>query len=196
MTARHDPHDVEALLDRVLELSVPLHDSIALFDEPRATYRLVGAPGVALFERDAGTTISHVSSSPSPDLMPALDSLRQRHLHMAGRAEDVDNSHLPALLLLCMYLSDEGAQGRLALRAIARRPAEVAALDEEAGRHDPELEPNDAALRAWTPLAADHAPDSGVHPAILELRFPTHRTQRYVPWEGAGGETPMLPRTS
>lgn len=181
MTSSHE-HDTDMLIARVLEHSVPLHDSIRVFDEPDASYRLEGAPGVAMFDRDAGSTISHVSSSPSPMMMPVLDDLRVRHLSMVGADANIDNSHLPALLLLCIYLVDSDVSERLALGQIARRPAEIIAIDEEAGRHDPELEPHDVALRAWTPLAADHAPDAGIHPAILEMRFRALRHERYVPW--------------
>ncbi len=174
--------DPDVIISRVLEYSVPLHDAIRSFDEPAAAYRLEGAPGVALFERDAGTTISHVSSSPSPMLMPVLDELRKRHLERAGCNNDIDNSHLPALLLLCMYLVDPATSERFSLDRIARRPAEIVAIDEESGRHDPELEPHDAALRAWTPLIAEHAPDAGSHSAVLEMRFKAMRHERYVPW--------------
>jgi hypothetical protein len=174
--------DIDRIIARVLEHSVPLHDSIRVFDEPGATYRLEGAPGIALFERDGTSTISHISSSPSPLLMPVLDDMRVQHLSKVGVGDDVDNSHLPALLLLCMYLVDGEASERLNLSAIARRPAEIVAMDEEAGKHDPELEPHDAALRAWTPLVADHAPDAGVHPAVLEMRFRSRRHERYAPW--------------
>lgn len=183
-----DPHDAEALLGRILELSVPLHPAIAAFDEPGAVYRLAGPPGIAFFERDARDTISHVSGAPSPTLVLAIDELRERHLRAAGVAAGHDNSHLPALLLLCSYVADENSRERAGIDRVVRRPALAAALDEEAGRHDPQLEPFDAALRAWTPIAADHAPEAGVHPAILELRFPARRHQRYVPWEGAAGE--------
>lgn len=188
-----DPTDVEALLTRALELSVPLHEAIRPFDEPGTSYRLSGPPGVALFQRDAGDTIAHVSGTPSPLVMPALDDLRARHLRGAGVADGVDNSHLPSLLLLCIYLADPETSRRFELDRIVTRPAQVLALDEEEGRHDPELEPLDAALRAWTPLVAEHALDAGEHPAILELRFPANRYTRHVPWEGRLGETAQAP---
>lgn len=174
--------DPDTIIARVLEHSVPVHDAIRAFDEPGASYRLEGAPGIALFERDAGTTISHVSSSPSPLLMPVLDDLRARHLDRVGCAAGIDNSHLPALLLLCLYLVDPGTSERFSLDRIARRPAEIVAIDEESGRHDPELEPHDAALRAWTPLVAEHVDDSQTHAAVLEMRFRAMRHERYVPW--------------
>ncbi|MBC7644351.1 MAG: hypothetical protein H7123_04435 [Thermoleophilia bacterium] len=173
--------NIDHLLDEVLKLSVPLHASIADFDEPGARYELAGVPGVALFERDHADVISHVSSSPSPALMEAIDDLRRRHLAAANVAEGVDNSHLPSLLMMCMFLVEPGSKGARHLRDIAVRPAVIAALDEEAGKHDPDLEPHDAALRAWTPLLAGHAPEAGVHPAILELRFAANRYTRYVP---------------
>lgn len=175
-------HDVDALIERVLSLSVPLHGSIAHFDETGNTYQIAGPPGVALFERDNGNTISHVSSSPSPMLIPIVDDLRRRHLHAAGRDETIDNSHLPSLLLLCVYLADGEQDERLSLRQIARRPANIVAIDEEAGRHDPELERNDVAMRAWMPLAGEHDPDAGIHPAIVEMRFAARRHERYAPW--------------
>lgn len=190
-----DPTDIDALLGRVLELSVPLHPAIAPFDEPDARYALAGAPGVAYFRRDAGDTIGHVSGSPSPLLMPPLDDLRRRHLAAAGVDDHVDNSHLPALLLLCCYLADPETSRRLGLDDIVRqRAAQVLVLEEEEGQHDPDLEPLDAALRAWVPLRADHL--DGVDetwPAILELRFPSDRYTRHVPWEGRLGETASVP---
>src|SRR5690606_20357734 len=88
-----DPTDIDALLARVLEISVPMHAAIAAFDEPDARYELVGPPGVAFFQRDAGDVIGHVSGSPSPLLMPPLDDLRRRHLAAAGVDDGVDNSH-------------------------------------------------------------------------------------------------------
>lgn len=190
-----DPDDVTALLTRVLELSVPLHEAIAPFDEPGARYELEGAPGVAFFRRDAGNTIGHVSGSPSPMLMPALDELRTRHLAAAGVDAGSDNSHLPALLLLCMYLADPRATQQLGLADTARtRAAHVRALDEEAGQHDPDLAPLDAALRAWVPLRAEHLPDlTDSWPAILELHFPSDRYTKHVPWEGSLGESRALP---
>lgn len=190
-----DPTDIDALLTRVLELSVPLHASIAAFDEPGARYVLEGVPGVAFFQRDAGDTIGHVSGSPSPMLMPPLDDLRRRHLAGAGVADDVDNSHLPALLLLCCYLADPATSERLGLNDIVRqRAAQVRPLDEEEGQHDPDLQPLDAALRAWVPLRAEHLPDvDDTWPAILELVFPSDRYSKYVPWEGAAGETARVP---
>lgn len=190
-----DPTDIDALLRRVLELSVPLHAAIAAFDEPGARYAMQGAPGVAFFQRDAGDTIGHVSGSPSPLLMPALDDLRARHLAAAGVEEGVDNSHLPPLLLLCSYLADPDTSRRLGLDGLARqRAARVLALDEEAGQHDPELEPLDAALRAWVPLRAEHLADvDDTWPAVLELRFPSDRYTRHVPWEGRLGETATVP---
>jgi hypothetical protein len=194
-----DPTDVDALLRRVLELSVPLHESIAPFDEPGARYELAGAPGVAFFQRDSGDVIGHVSGSPSPALMPPLDDLRRRHLALAGAGDDVDNSHLLPLLLLCSYLADPETSARLGLDDIAdRRAARVQPLDEEGGQHDPDLQPLDAALRAWVPLRADHLPEAAgeVWPAILELVFPTDRYSKYVPWEGTAGETPKVPGVS
>jgi hypothetical protein len=154
-----------------------------------------GQPGVAFFQRDSGDTIGHVSGSPSPMLMPALDDLRRRHLTAVGAADDVDNSHLPALLLICCYLADPESSRRLGLDDVVRqRAAHVLALDEEEGQHDPELEPLDAALRAWVPLQPMHL--DGVDdtwPAILELRFPSDRYTKYVPWEGTAGETAHVP---
>lgn len=190
-----DPTDIEALLRRVLEISVPLHDAIAPFDEPGARYELEGPPGVAFFQRDAGDTIGHVSGSPSPMLMPPLDELRRRHLDIVGVDADVDNSHLPPLLLLCCYLADPTCAAQLGLHDIARqRAAQVLALDEEDGQHDPDLEPLDAALRAWVPLRAAHLPElDDTWPAIIELRFPSDRYERHVPWEGRLAETPKLP---
>jgi hypothetical protein len=191
-----DPTNIDQLLTRVLELSVPMHAAIAAFDEPDARYELKGQPGVAFFQRDAGDTIAHVSGSPSPLLMPPLDDLRARHLAAAGVAPGVDNSHLPPLLLLCCYLADPDTSKRLGLDDIARqRAAQVLALDEEDGQHDPELEPLDAALRAWVPLHAAHLGDDDelTWPAILELRFKSDRYSKYVPWEGAAGETGIVP---
>jgi hypothetical protein len=193
-----DPTDIEALLQRVLELSVPLHEAIEPFDEPGARYELAGAPGVAFFQRDSGDTIGHVSGSPSPALMPPLDDLRRRHLDLVGAGADVDNSHLLPLLLLCSYLADPESSRRLGLDDIAtRRAAAVRALDEEEGQHDPDLQPRDAALRAWVPLRALHVPDAGDEswPAILELVFPNDRYERHVPWEGRSGETAHVPGT-
>lgn len=191
-----DPTDIDALLQRVLELSVPLHPAIAAFDEPGARYALEGAPGVAYFRRDTGDTIAHVSGTPSPLLMPPLDDLRRRHLDLAGAPADVDNSHLPPLLLLCCYLADPETSRRLDLDDVVRqRAARVLPLEEEEGQHDPPLEPLDAALRAWVPLRADHL--DGVEatwPAVLELRFLAGRYSRYVPWEGRAGETATVPR--
>jgi hypothetical protein len=190
-----DPTDIDALLTRVLELSVPMHEAIAAFDEPGARYELEGQPGVAFFQRDAGDTIGHVSGSPSPLLMPPLDDLRARHLRAVGVEEGTDNSHLPSLLLLCCYLADPESSRRLGLDDMARqRAAEVLALDEEEGQHDPELEPLDAALRAWVPLKAAHIDGSDdTWPAILELRFKSDRYTKYVPWEGRAGETATVP---
>jgi hypothetical protein len=173
---------VEALLDAVLDVSVPLHGAITAFDEAGASYELVGPPGMALFVRDSAEAIRHVSGSPSPTVMPALDDLRRRHLARAGVPAGTDNSHLPALLLICTYLVDADTVARLGLTQLLRRPAEVEALDEEAGRHDPHIEVGDAALRAWTPLTAAHVPGSGEHPAILEIRFRAERYERYAPW--------------
>lgn len=192
-----DPTDVDALLTRVLELSVPLHDAIAAFDEPGARYELEGVPGVAFFQRDAGDVIGHVSGSPSPMLMPAIDDLRRRHMRAVGADDDVDNSHLPPLLLLCCYLADTEMSQRIGIDDIARRrAAEVRPLDEEDGQHDPDLQPLDAALRAWVPLRAAHLEDvEDTWPAILELVFPTDRYVRHVPWEGAMGETARVPGT-
>ena len=190
-----DPNDIEALLTRVLELSVPMHAAIAAFDEPGAEYAMEGAPGVAFFQRDAGDTIAHVSGSPSPAIMPALDELRGRHLRAAGVDAGTDNSHLPALLLLCMYLADERTLEPLgALDVVRRRQATVRPIDEEAGRHDAELEPLDAALRAWVPLRPVHiAGEEQTWPAIVEMRFPVDRYTKHVPWEGAAGETAKVP---
>jgi hypothetical protein len=189
-----DTSDPEALLLRVLELSVPMHPAIQPFDEAGARYLLEGAPGVASFQRDAGDTISHVSGSPSPLIMPILDDLRRRHMHAAGISQEYDNSHLPALLLLCMYIADGQALGRIEFQDVVHRPAQVVFLDEDDGTHDPDLEPLDAALRAWTPMRGDHVPDGEAHPAILELRFPANRYAKYVPWEGHGGETARVPK--
>lgn len=190
-----DPTDIDALLRRVLELSVPLHEAIAAFDEPGARYELAGPPGVAFFQRDDGDVIGHVSGSPSPTLMPPLDDLRRRHLALAGVDDDVDNSHLPSLLLMCCYLADPDSSARLGLGDVARqRAAHVRPLDDEEGRHDPDLEPLDAALRAWVPLRAAHLPDvDDTWPAILELVFPSQRYRRHVPWEGRLGEAPRVP---
>lgn len=191
MSSSSDPtsSDIELLQRRVLELSVPLHAAIADFDEPDTCYDIAGPPGVALFERDAGNTITHDSGSPAPGLMPLLDDLRERHMQIVGNPANTDNSHLPSLLLLCIYLADHSTSDRLQLQKIATRPADIRPLDEEEGQHDPDLQPLDAALRAWTPLRAAHLPDAGIHPAILEFEFRSMRHQKYVPWEGAAGET-------
>ncbi len=191
-----DSTDIDALLRRVLEISVPLHETIAPFDEVDARYELAGAPGVAFFQRDAGDVIGHVSGSPSPALMPPLDDLRRRHLDLVGANADTDNSHLLPLLLLSCYLADPDTSARLGLDQIAsRRPAAVRPLDEEQGQHDPDLQPLDAALRAWVPLRALHLPDLADEswPAILEFVFPNDRYERHVPWEGRAGETAHVP---
>ena len=190
-----NPTDIDALLTRVLELSVPLHDAIAAFDEPGARYALEGQPGVAFFQRDAGDTISHVSGSPSPLLMLPLDDLRARHLDAAGIEPGHDNSHLPALLLLCCYLADVESSRKLGIEDVVRqRSAFVQAIDEEQGQHDPDLQPLDAALRAWVPLRATHMPEADeTWPAIVELVFPSNRYTKHVPWEGKLGETAKLP---
>jgi hypothetical protein len=172
--------DIDALLDEVLATSVPLHEAIAAFDEPGARYELAGAPGIAIFTRD-GDTISHESSSPAPALADVIEDLRGRHMTAIGAASGTDNSHLPALLLLCVTIVDRAVVERFGLQSVARRAAEVYALDEEEGRHDPELEPGDVALRAWVPLGAAHEPGAGVHSAILEWRFRVERYQRYTP---------------
>jgi len=192
-----DPTDVDALMTRVLELSVPMHAAIEAFDEPDARYELEGVPGVAFFQRDSGDTIGHVSGSPSPMLMPALDDLRRRHLAAAGVDEGTDNSHLPPLLLLLCYVADPESSARLGIDDVARqRAAKVLALDEEDGAHDPDLQPLDAALRAWVPLRAAHLDGvTDTWPAILELQFPVDRYLRHVPWEGALGETARVPGT-
>lgn len=182
MTGSPTPINSEELLTRVIEVSVPLHRAIAAFDEAGTRYELADTPGVAMFIRDAPDRISHVSSAPSPGMVPALDDLRVRHLRAAGVTAGVDNSHLLALLLLCTYLVDRDSIERLGLQTVVRRPAQVVALDEEQGRHDPELNPGDVALRAWTPLSAGHDPDAGVHAAVLEMRFAVERYERYAPW--------------
>jgi len=186
--------DPEALLHRVLELSVPMHPAIEAFDEPGAKYLLEGAPGVASFHRDTGDVISHVSGSPSPTIMPIIDDLRLRHMHAAGIAADVDNSQLPALLLLCCYIADGHALERIEFRDVVHRPAEVRFLTEDEGTHDPDLQPLDAALRAWTPIRADHVGDDEAYPAVVELLFTANRYAKYVPWEGQAGETGHVPR--
>lgn len=174
--------DAETLLQRVLRLSVPLHGAIAAFDERGASYRLAGAPGVALFRREAADTVTHVSGTPSPALAAVLDDLHARHLSLAGLEHGIDNSHVPALILLCLYLADDDSAERLGLRTLARRPASIEAIDEEAGRHDPELAPHDAAMRAWTPLEEHHVAAAGVHTAVLDMRFHVGRHERYAPW--------------
>lgn len=179
--------DADQLLRNVLALSVPLHPSIEAFDELQSSYELAGPPGIAMFQRDDGDTIAHASSSPTPDLVPPLVDLKRRHLDAVGVPRDGDNSHLLSLLLLCMCLADPETARRHGLHEFARKPAEIVALTDEEGRHDPELERNDVALRAWTPLFAHHAPDAGMHPAILELRFRMQRSYRYVPgWHSQG----------
>jgi hypothetical protein len=98
---------------------------------------------------------------------------------------------------MCCYLADPESSRRLGLDDILRqRAARVRPLDEEEGQHDPDLQPLDAALRAWVPLRADHL--DGVEdswPAILELVFPSDRYSKHVPWEGAAGETARVPGT-
>lgn len=172
---------IDDLLDRALAVSTSLHEAIATFDEAPATYEVGGAPGVAYFERDAGDGMSHVSGSPSPALLPVLEELHRRHLEHVGIAPDGDNSHVPPLVLLSLMLLDEQMIDRLGMRQRVTKPTEVVALTEEEGRHDPPLEPHDAALRAWVPLAATHRPDAGVHPAVVELRFRMERRARYAP---------------
>lgn len=172
----------EALAETILDLSTRLHDAIRNFDESEATYAIAGPPGLAFFRRDETDTVSHVSGSPSPELMPMLDDLHRRHLDRVGVAPEGDNSHVPPLVLLCMMLHDSAAAERLDLHSLARKPTEISALTEDEARHDPELRPHDAALRAWVPLASGHAPDAGVHPSIVEFRFHLDRTERYAPW--------------
>ena len=169
----------EALLDQTLALSVPLHDAIAAFDQEGMSYAIADAPGIALFERDAGDTISHWSSSPVPAVVDAVDSLRVRHQLAAG-VDGFDNSHLPALLLACLFVADETSVVRQRLGSRVNRPAAIEALDVEHGKHDPELEPHDAAVRVWTPLVC--ADDPEVHVAVLQMRFVSGRTARYAPW--------------
>lgn len=191
-----DPTDIDALLRRVLELSVPLHGAIAPFDEEGAQYELAGPPGVAFFQRDSGDVIGHVSGSPSPALMPPLYDLRARHRALANVADTTDNSHLLPLLLLCSYLADPASCERLGLDTLAEhRSMQVYAIEEEDGKHDPNLQPLDAALRAWVPLRAGHLPqfEGEVWPAIVEIIFPTDRYSKYVPWEGSAGETAQVP---
>jgi hypothetical protein len=179
MIGRMEP-TAEMLLDRTLELSVPLHEAIRAFDEPNAHYVIAAAPGVALFERDATDTIGHWSSSPVPSVVSAVEDLRARHLAAARVDEGADNSHLPALLLACLFLADESSTVRERLGSRVRRPAAIEPLTEEEGTHDPSLEPHDAALRIWTPLRQVDGED--VHTAILQLVFASERTSRYVPW--------------
>ena len=179
----HEPRtDVEGILADTLELSTRLHPAIAVFDESEGRYALAAEPGVAFFHRPDADTITHASSSPSPALVPVLEELHQRHLEIVGVPKGGDNSHVWPLLLLCLYLADPASGQRFELDMLAKKPAEVVALDEEQGRHDPELEVGDSAFRAWMPLGAEHAPEAGVQPAILELRFHMDRYERYAPW--------------
>lgn len=178
-SAPASPTDV---LDRTAAMAVRLLPAIERYNEAGAAYDLAGPPGVALFERDGLDHVSHVSGAPSPDLAGSMAELHQRALQDAGM--DGDNSHLLALVLLCMYVADEDPHPSLSrLREFARRPTEIVAIDEEQARHDPPLEPHDAALRAWTPMrVAGHGPDEPVHTAVLEMRFRAQRRPRYAPW--------------
>jgi hypothetical protein len=172
--------------DQVIELAVQksarLHEAIAHFDEPSGRYALGGVPGVAYFERDHPDRITHESSSPSPAIGNMLDDLAARHMAAAGLAPGATNSHVHALVLLVLTMFDETARERFSLDQLGRRPAMIVALDEEDGKHDPELEVGDAALRAWVPLVAEHAPDAGAQPTVLEFRFFNQRKDRYAPW--------------
>src|SRR5687768_8821133 len=80
---------VQSLVERVLAMSTRLHPAIARFDEPGARYEVSGPPGLAFFQRDDGDTITHVSGSPAPTVMPLLDELRARHARGAGMADGV-----------------------------------------------------------------------------------------------------------
>lgn len=172
----------EELIVAIAGLSAPLHRAIAMFDEPKGEYRLAGAPGLAWFTRDDTDVISHESGTPHPDVIAALGDVERLHRAAAGITPAVANSHLPALLLLCTFITDPATARRLGLRDRARRPARIVALDTEQAKHDPPLQRHDAALRAWTPIAAgpdEHAP---VHTAALEMQFLSQRTDRYAPW--------------
>lgn len=175
---------IDQYVAAVLELSVPLHASIAAFDEPDARYELAGAPGLALFERDGGDTISHVSNSPAPEFMAVLELLRERHRDAVGGLENTQNSHLDPLLLMMMCIVDEQTGKRWGLDVKARREVALFALDDEQAKHDPQIKPHDSALRAWVPLSAKHDQDAGVHTAVLEMHFFEKRSERYAPgWE-------------
>lgn len=173
---------LEHLVDRVVGVSAPLHAAIARFDEAQACYLLAGEPGMALFRRPDTDTITHVAGSPSPDFVPVFERLLSAHRDAIGMPAASDNSHMAALVLLCVYATDDDTVSRLGITAERRKPALVEALGEEDARHDPELAVGDAALRAWTPLSAEHMPEAGVHPAVLEMRFLMQRSSKYVPW--------------
>jgi hypothetical protein len=171
----------QQVVDEVLAVSARLHDAIAHFDEASGHYALGGVPGVAYFERDHPDRITHESNAPSPMVAAQLDELAQRHLARVGAPEGAVNSHVHALLLLVLTMLNEDAQQRFRFDQHGKRPAQIVALDEEDGRHDPELEVGDAALRAWVPIASDLHPGAGAQPTILEFRFFNQRYQKYVP---------------
>ena len=170
-----------------LELAGALYPSIAhLEDADRGTWQLADQPGVAWFVRSGDDVIGHRSLGLPAEVVPVVS-------HLAGELERIlggdlrSNSHLPGLLIAAMLLADADVLERLGADQVVRRPARVHALDEDAGRHDPELEPHDAALRVWAPVSVDgNGAAVPSWPTVLEVAFQSGRRPRYVPWEGAG----------
>ncbi len=170
------------LSSSILELSVPLHQEIEIFDVDGISWLVAGMPGAAFFTCDGAGTLKHVSGSPTPGLMEHVMLLQPEHMARAEKSPGTTNSHLPPLLLLCAYMLDDTLDDRFDLRRRAARPASVLVLDEEEAEHDPNLEPHDSAIRAWVPLTLED--DSEAHSAVMEFRFHAERHSRYVPAVG------------
>lgn len=177
----HAEQTADQVLDDVIATSARLHRSIAHFDETTGHYALGGVPGVAFFHRDHPERITHESSSPSPAVAGLLDDLVRRHLAQSNLPDATVNSHAHALLLLVLTMHTPDARDRFGLERLGRRDAQIIALDEEDGRHDPELEVGDSALRAWVPLQSEAHPEAGAQPTILEFRFRDRRYTHYAP---------------
>lgn len=173
--------ELNAFMARTVALSVPLHESISAFTEQGARYVIADQPGLALFERTADATMSHISNSPDRDWVELLAIARTEHCAQVGVGDDQDNSHLYPLLMICMSLADTETSARLELDRRSRRQIRLFALTEEQATHDPEIPVHDSVLRCWVPLAAADAADGEMHSAILDMHFLEGRTERYAP---------------
>lgn len=153
----------EQLLAQTVALTVELHPAIAGLSLP-GHFPPAGMPAAAVFLQPPDGAPTHRSGPASEAVALLAADAAEEAQRQLGYGRRDGNPFLPALALAAFYLVEARRSGAFGLGRLTDGRVRALPLTAEESRHDPQLLPGTAAVRAWYPVQG--APD-----ACLELRL-------------------------